>query len=282
MCGACRSAGGLPAQPWLRQAFAKRLAYAQPMAACSVRCTTWRFVIAAVVGLSFAVSLRHAPARSGAPLTARNVRVVDGDTLVLDKTRIRLEGIDAPETGQTCNRKGSGTWPCGAAASAELARLLRGNAVSCEPHGQDKYGRTLAVCFADGRNVNAQMVRQGYAWAFVRYSRRYVAEEAAAKRDGIGIWQGDAVPAWEYRAQHRLRAPAQAQQAQAQQTEAQQAEAEHAGCSIKGNVSGGGRIYHMPSSPWYGQIRMQLARGKRWFCSEADAVAAGWRPVQAR
>ena len=137
--------------------------------------------------------------------------------------------------------------------------------MSCEPRGLDRYGRTLAACFVDGRDINAQMVRQGYAWAFVKYSSAYVKEEAAAKAEGLGIWQGEAVPAWEFRA-------------------SRWATAEHAapeGCAIKGNVTRNGRIYHMPWSPWYAQIKMEPDKGKRWFCSEAEALAAGWRPVLA-
>ena len=108
------------------------------------------------------------------------------------------------------------------------------------------------------------MVRQGWAWAFVRYSTSYVPEEAAARADGLGIWQGEAMPAWEFRSRRWATAEPQAPQ----------------GCAIKGNITKHGRIYHMPWSPWYAQIRMEAGdKGKRWFCTEAEAVAAGWRPV---
>ena len=133
--------------------------------------------------------------------------------------------------------------------------LLAGKAVSCEPRGLDKYGRTLGICFVDGRDVNAQMVRQGFAWAFIKYSTSYVKEEAEARTQGIGIWQGEAMPAWEYRAQRWTAAEPQAPQ----------------GCAIKGNVTKHGRIYHMPWSPWYAQIRIEPDKGKRWFCTEAEA-----------
>ena len=96
------------------------------------------------------------------------------------------------------------------------------SAVSCEPRGLDKYGRTLAVCFVDGRDINAQMVRQGYAWAFVKYSTSYVKEEARrAKAEGLGIWQGESQPAWEYRARRWAAAEEQAPE----------------GCAIKGNIT---------------------------------------------
>jgi endonuclease YncB( thermonuclease family) len=191
-------------------------------------------------------------------------RVIDGDTVSVGDVRIRLEGIDAPESAQTCQRRWQGNWPCGSAATTALQNLIGHNAIRCERHGLDKYHRVLGVCFVDGRDVNAEMVRQGYAWAFVRYSTSYVKEEAAAKAERIGIWQGEAMPAWEYRHQHWSEAEAHAPQ----------------GCAIKGNVTRNGKIYHMPWSPWYAQIKMEPDKRKRWFCNEDEAVAAGWRPAQ--
>jgi endonuclease YncB( thermonuclease family) len=229
--------------------------------------TTRRLVaFALAAGLSFTASPSHAPARSGGDTggLSGSVRVIDGDTIVVNDTRVRLEGIDAPESSQTCKRKWVGSWSCGSAATAALEKLVEGKTVSCEARGLDKYGRTLGVCFADGKDINALMVRQGYAWAFVKYSTSYVQEEAAAKAEGIGIWQGEAIPAWEYRAQRWAGAEPQAPE----------------GCAIKGNITKNGKIYHMPWSPWYAQVRIEPDKGKRWFCTEAEALAAGWRPVQ--
>jgi endonuclease YncB( thermonuclease family) len=225
-----------------------------------------------LVAFALAVSVlsppvSHKPAQAGGipDVIIGTARVVDGDTLDIGEVRIRLEGIDAPETKQTCQRRWVGSWHCGGAATLALEQLVAGQTVRCERRGVDKYGRTLAVCFVAGRDINAQMVRQGYAWAFVKYSTSYVGEEAAAKAEGLGIWQGEAQPPWEYRHKHwetaELKAPN--------------------GCAIKGNITKNGRIYHMPWSPWYEQIRMEPEKGKRWFCSEAEAIAAGWRPVQA-
>jgi endonuclease YncB( thermonuclease family) len=190
-------------------------------------------------------------------------RVVDGDTIVLGETRIRLEGIDAPEAGQTCPRRHVGWWACGTEATAALATMIEGRPVRCEPQGLDKYGRVLAVCFLDGQDINAWMVRQGLAWAFVRYSQRYVQQEKEARALRLGIWQGEAIPPWDYRAQRWTTAEPAAPQ----------------GCAIKGNVTAHGKIYHMPWSPWYDRIVMDPAKGRRWFCTEAEALAAGWRPV---
>ena len=234
-------------------------------------CTTYRLVaFALAVGFISIGGSVYGSGRSQAPSgpITGDVRVIDGDTIVVGDTRIRLEGIDAPETAQTCGRKWFGSWPCGTAATEALAKLIGSKPVRCEPRGLDKYGRTLATCFVDGHDINAQMVRQGYAWAFVRYSTSYVREEAAARAEGLGIWQGDAVPAWEFRAGRWAAAEQQVPPGAPQ------------GCAIKGNITKHGKIYHMPWSPWYAQIRMEAGeKGKRWFCTEAEAMAAGWRPV---
>lgn len=90
------------------------------------------------------------------------VRVIDGDTIDISGVRIRLEGIDAPETGQSCGRKWVGTFDCGQEAARLLTELTKGDVV-CEPKGRDKYGRTLGVCFSGGFDLNAEMVRRGMA-----------------------------------------------------------------------------------------------------------------------
>jgi len=228
--------------------------------------------LALALGLGSGSPLRSGPRSDGAEVLAGSPRVIDGDTIAIGETRVRLEGIDAPEAVQTCGLREGGTWACGAAATRALSDRIGGKAVSCVPRGRDRYGRTLAVCYADGRDINAWMVRQGHAWAFVRYSRSYVSEEAAAKADGLGIWQGQAMPAWEFRAKRW--AEREAPPNSSPQTPES--------CAIKGNVTSNGRIYHMPWSPWYAQIRMAPDKGKRWFCTEAEAIAAGFRPVAAR
>ena len=230
----------------------------------------WSVASALIASLLLVSPTRARNADPVPPVGARvtgEVRVVDGDTIVLAGIRVRLEGIDAPESGQTCPRRWLGDWACGTVATNALARMIEGRQVVCESRGPDKYNRMLGICFADGRDVNAAMVREGHAWAFVKYSRSYVREEAEARAAKLGIWQAPAQPAWEYRAQRWARV-------------------EHAvpvdGCAIKGNVTRGGRIYHMPWSPWYSQVTIDESQGKRWFCSEAEAVAAGWRPSGAR
>lgn len=197
-------------------------------------------------------------------------RVVDGDTLIIGEVRIRLDGIDAPESAQTCGKAWFGSWPCGQEATNHLARLVREREVRCDSRGTDKYGRMLGQCVTAGLDINADMVRTGMAWAFVKYSSRFIELEAEARALKIGIWQGEAKPAWVWRAEKWSGAQS-----------GRRGEAP-AGCVIKGNVTGNGRIYHMPWSPWYEKTRVEERRGERWFCNEAEAVAAGWRPAMLR
>jgi endonuclease YncB( thermonuclease family) len=194
-------------------------------------------------------------------------RVVDGDTIEIGITRIRLEGIDAPEAGQTCQDRNQRDWKCGEASTKLLTILTAHRDVTCTSRGRDKYGRLLGICAVSGvADINAHMVEQGLAWAFIKYSTIYVEHEARAKQAQRGIWQGQAQTAWDYR---RIRW-------------SQTAEVSPQGCAIKGNVSRAGLIYHMPWSPWYEQVVMRPEKGTRWFCSESEAQAAGWRSASAR
>jgi endonuclease YncB( thermonuclease family) len=112
------------------------------------------------------------------PTTAQTV--TDGDTIKMAGTTYRLHGIDAPETHQTC----ADGWPAGRIATEYLVNLMHGHTVTCTPETKDRYGRTVALCRADGVDVEAEMVRNGMALAFVRYSRDYVLLEDQARADG--------------------------------------------------------------------------------------------------
>lgn len=192
--------------------------------------------------------------------TYADVRVIDGDTIEKDGVVFRIEGIDAPEFGQKCQSP-HGSWECGKAAVQAMAGLVEGKDVQCVGLGEDGYGRTIAQCYSGEIDIGAELVRTGMAWAFVKYSDSYTDQEAEARKSKTGIWQGEAVPAWEFRSSR---------------WDAAQQDAP-AGCPIKGNISENGKIYHAPWSPWYSRTRINEAKGERWFCSEADAIAAGWR-----
>lgn len=241
-----------------------------------------RCVVGALVGGGLAAVLTlatptSAPRRSDpvswAVMLHGPAIVKDGDTLVVADKTVRLEGIDAPESEQSCGTSDGGSWPCGREATRALADLIGTANVTCTNRGLDRFGRILGVCSANGRELNAELVRRGWAWAFVRYSRAYVDVEARAKSDRVGVWQGHAQPPWEHRAS---RASGQSVQPQHPPTAAVAGE----DCTIKGNVTASGHIYHTPSSRWYDAIRMDAGKGKRWFCSEPEAVAAGWRAAR--
>jgi endonuclease YncB( thermonuclease family) len=127
--------------------------------------------------------------------------VVDGDTVDIARSRIRLQGIDAPESNQSCTDAGNRAWPCGRAAAHELIELIAGRPLKCEASGLDRYRRVLAVCaLPDGSDVNAWMVQQG--WALAYYSAAYRPEEAEAQAAKRGIWAGSFMPPWDWRHRH--------------------------------------------------------------------------------
>jgi endonuclease YncB( thermonuclease family) len=126
---------------------------------------------------------------------ARAQTVIDGDTLKLNGTTFRLHGIDAPEISQTCENG----FLAGAYAAGVLRGLLDGRLVICIPKTQDRYGRTVGVCLADGMDVGAEMVRQGVAYAFTRYSLDYVPHENAAKAERLGVHGAGCQFPWIYR-----------------------------------------------------------------------------------
>ena len=104
--------------------------------------------------------------------------VVDGDTITINNTKIRFSGIDAPESyfygmTQYCEKPNGKIWACGKKATAALKKLIGKNEVECSDEGNDKYGRTLSICYANGVDLQSEMVRSGMAVAYIRYSTRY-------------------------------------------------------------------------------------------------------------
>jgi endonuclease YncB( thermonuclease family) len=116
--------------------------------------------------------------------------VIDGDTLELGGTRIRLYGIDAPEMHQRCYDENGTADSCGQIAAAMLRQRIGGGAVACDPRDTDRYGRTVAVCRAGGADLNEWMVENGWAVAYRHYSLDYVAAEDDARARHAGIWAG--------------------------------------------------------------------------------------------
>jgi endonuclease YncB( thermonuclease family) len=119
-----------------------------------------------------------------------SARVIDGDTIAVGSRHVRLQGIDAPETDQVCLGARGERWTCGIAAREHLSSHIAGRAITCAARGEDRYGRMLATCSAGGENLNAWIVREGWALAYVRYSGEYVADEADARAQHRGMWAG--------------------------------------------------------------------------------------------
>lgn len=125
--------------------------------------------------------------------------VVDGDTLAAGGERLRLNGIDAPEMGQLCEREGGG-YHCGEQARAALGRILGGGAVTCEAIGTDRYDRRVVRCVnGQGQDIAAAMVAAGWAMAYRRYAMDYAPQEDEARRSSRGIWAGRFEPPWDWR-----------------------------------------------------------------------------------
>ena len=195
---------------------------------------------------------------------AGRARVIDGDTIEIRGARIRLHGIDAPESGQSCFNNGK-RWRCGQQAALALTNRIGSRPVTCRARGRDRYRRVVAVCTVSGVNLNQWMVTEGWAMAYRRFSPDYVPDEKSARGSSRGIWRGAFVPPWDWRRGKRLQGNAKAA-------------AKPGKCQIKGNISRRGKhIYHVPGGQYYSRTKIDQGKGERWFCTEAEARAAGWR-----
>ncbi|WP_336740354.1 thermonuclease family protein [Aureimonas altamirensis] len=210
------------------------------------------------------------------PATAADISgrmtVIDGDTIAVEGTteRIRLYGIDAPEGQQTCEMAAGQRYLCGSNSAQFLADLVgRNGRVACIEDTRDRYGRIVAECtMPDGTVINEAMVRGGWAVHYTRYSDgRYQAAEDHARENKLGMWAGEFITPERWRRGDRL--PSEPSVGN-----------DDGDCQIKGNISRSGRIYHMPESRAYSNVKINLDAGERWFCTEDEALAAGWRAVR--
>ncbi len=139
------------------------------------------------------IALALAP--TGAQAITGEATVVDGDTLVIGTERIRIYGIDAPESNQDC---GDG-WPCGREATRAMEDLTEGKSIRCEGDTRGVYGRLIAVCYAGSVDIGGDLVRRGLALAYRQYSMAYVELEDEARQHGRGMWSGAFVAPWDWR-----------------------------------------------------------------------------------
>jgi endonuclease YncB( thermonuclease family) len=218
-------------------------------------------------------SLCFAAEVSGTP------RIVDGDTVQIGSNKIRVAGIDAPETDQVCLDAHSQRWACGVTSRDELVNYSAGREWECDLTGTDKYDRSLGKCFVEGEDISAWMVRSGWALSFIRYSHEYDRDEAAAREVKAGLWAGAFIAPWDWwhRSGSTTVLGAVSVPVDAQKTllgAVSEAEAPDPRCTIKASI-GRECIYHQPGDRWYGKMRMDS--GRRWFCTVAEAEAAGCR-----
>tara|TARA_B100000795_G_scaffold191097_1_gene145633 strand:- start:535 stop:1014 length:480 start_codon:yes stop_codon:yes gene_type:complete len=129
---------------------------------------------------------------------SQELRVVDGDTIYLDGEKIRFTGIDTPELKQSCINNGVKN-PCGVTAKEILIKKIGDNQVECISEGKDQYKRTLAECFVNDESLSSYLVRSGYAFAYRRYSKKFILDENYAKANQIGMWAMKFDYPWEYR-----------------------------------------------------------------------------------
>lgn len=241
--------------------------------------------------------------RSAAVLAGTVTRVKDGDSLVVrlagapgGSIEVRLYGIDTPERAQAG----------GDEARRFLQRRVLNRRVEVEPVTQDSYDRMIGIVYRDGASVNAALLEDGHAWAY----RRYLAEVAGAdafcrleddaRKARRGLWAQPPstwMPPWTFRQLQRagtgdLRARDYSRETEAdclaaiprqrsrgrRPSVASAPASDGRDCRIKGNINRRGeRIYHVPGSASYDDTQINTRAGERWFCSEDEARAAGWR-----
>ena len=126
------------------------------------------------------------------------IKIIDGDTIHINGEKIRFSGIDTPELKQTCinNKK---IIFCGLEAKNLLAKIIDNRDVNCISEGKDQYKRTLAECFVGDLSISSYLVREGYAFAYRKYSEKFVKDEEFAKENNKGMWSMSFEYPWEYR-----------------------------------------------------------------------------------
>lgn len=223
------------------------------------------------------------PPEPAKPTTYKVVEVVDGDTIKIDyngKTEtVRLIGIDTPEVVDP--RKPVQCF--GKEASAHAKTLLTGKSVRIEADAtqdnHDKYSRLLRYVFLeDNINFNKQMIADGYAYEYTynvpyKYQKEFKDAQATAQSSSKGLWAASACSG-----QRTKPEPAAVAPTPTPPPSAQTPTPGTGSCVIKGNIaSDGEKIYHMPGQRFYDKTIIDADKGEKWFCSEAEAQAAGWR-----
>ncbi|MEM8971634.1 MAG: thermonuclease family protein [Pseudomonadota bacterium] len=215
----------------------------------------FRFLICCLVVIFWAPTAYADTALSG------KAAVIDGNTLEIEGRQVRLLGIDAPEAAQELQLTTGGTDFLGRGAAMMLRSLITENSIRCQLSTQkDGRGLPLATCFNDTVDVAAEMIASGMARTSASYLSPYAGVETKAKANKKGFWRDQSEAPWSFR-ERRLEA--------SKKSAARD-------CVFKAISHRGRKTLITPWSPWYNDVQVNLARGDRWFCNEAQAVSQGW------
>lgn len=248
----------LPWQGWSPTPRATGIAV-MSLAAIAVLAGIWHLLPEGSPSRTTSAPLTTAALPDPSKLEGRAVALT-GDTLRIGGKRVRLDGIEAPEATQSCARGGA-TWRCGAAAKEALASLVRNRRVSCEIT-DERDAEPRARCAAQGNDLAEELVKAGSVFAIGGFLAPYSSAESKAQDAKAGVWAGGEAE--------------RPQDFRDKQWEAAKNTAPD-GCPIKGRIRAGARVYVLPWVSGYGNVKIRTSRGERWFCSEDEAVAAGWR-----
>ena len=131
-------------------------------------------------------------------IKSQDIRITDGDTIKLNGDKIRFSGIDTPELKQTCIKNDIKIL-CGLNAKRILVDKIGNNKVTCVKEGKDRYKRILAECFVNNESLSSYLVRSGYAFAYRKYSKKFISDEEFAKSNKLGLWSMEFDYPWDWR-----------------------------------------------------------------------------------
>ena len=131
-------------------------------------------------------------------IKSQDIKITDGDTIKINGEKIRFSGIDTPELKQTCIKDGENN-SCGLTAKQILIDKIAKNKVKCIEEGQDRYKRILAECFVNNESLSRYLVRSGYAFAYRKYSKKFIIDEDYARANKLGMWSMEFEYPWDFR-----------------------------------------------------------------------------------
>ena len=129
---------------------------------------------------------------------AQDLKVIDGDTIHIGKVKYRFHGIDAPEMSQICKIQNKNI-KCGLLSKKKLLQKINNNKVDCKKKAVDRYKRIVAECFVNNQSLSSYLVKNGYAFAYKKYSKQFVEDEMFAKKNRLGLWATEFQYPWDYR-----------------------------------------------------------------------------------